>query len=657
MTAGSSITPVSVSFTGSVNGTLLQVTSVSSGSIELGAQISGPGIPAGSQIVTQLDGTPGGAGLYSLYASTGTVSSETMTETYGVLTVGSVTSGTVEVGAAGYRRWRGFAHGDRRQSERQRRRKHLACQQRPNGRGRKNDDDCDSPLRRQRVCHLAQPQITTISMSRRMAPSATITIHRLLSYMGGTAAAALGLTQESGAINSTPGGQLPPPSAFMNNLVQNENGQFGSFQTTLGLVAQEDPEYRDGLADWAQSTDGLYTLLNQTTTTSPAGSSAPTTDPAGTYSGPGASAPTPAAAGTYIPVTGATSESVEIGDPAGTYSVRRARARRPPIRPAHTAARARARPRRRTRAPIFHSLGRPPSQLRLATLPALTARRARARRPPIRPAHTAARTRARPRWRTPARIFLSWARPPLRRRLKTLRALTVRRARAGRQPIPPAPTAPPARALRPPIRLAPTAARARARRRSRRRALIFRSPERPRPRRKLCSPPGTYAPPGASAPIADPGGTYSAAGASAPTTDPAGTYSSPYALNRLFIEWKNNTPDNAVLSFHSATAVANYYGATSTEASLANEFFAGYGGTSATMLFTRMGIGRRPHLLGANIGNLTLSQLQSINGSLAITFQGYTYSGPINLSGVTSFSDGRGQRFRARSIRICRSRP
>ena len=61
-------------------------------------QISGPGIGAGSQIITQLDGTPGGAGLYALYVSGGNVSSETMTETYGVLTVGSVNSGAVGVG-------------------------------------------------------------------------------------------------------------------------------------------------------------------------------------------------------------------------------------------------------------------------------------------------------------------------------------------------------------------------------------------------------------------------------------------------------------------------------------------------------------------------------------------------------------------------------
>ena len=142
----------------------------------------------------------------------------------------------------------------------------------------------------------------------------------------------------------------------------------------------------------------------------------------------------------------------------------------------------------------------------------------------------------------------------------------------------------------------------------------------------LEDPAGTYSPAGASAPIADPGGTYSAAGASAPTTDPAGTYSSPYALTRLFLDPNPTTPATGVLSFNSAAAVADYYGATSFEASLANQFFAGYGGAPATMLFTRYsGGGGRPHLYGANIINLTLKDLQSINGSLSINFQGLSW--------------------------------
>ncbi len=153
---------------------------------------------------------------------------------------------------------------------------------------------------------------------------------------------------------------------------------------------------------------------------------------------------------------------------------------------------------------------------------------------------------------------------------------------------------------------------------------------------EIVSPPGMYLPPGATAPIADPEGTYSAAGATAPTMDPAGTYSSPFALNRLFIFFQKIVPSNFVLSFHSVTAVENYFGVTSSEAALAQEFFAGYAGTSATMSFTRFALGQRPHLLGANISNLTPAQIQGINGSLAITFQGWTYSAPINLSGVGS---------------------
>jgi hypothetical protein len=109
-----------------------------------------------------------------------------------------------------------------------------------------------------------------------------------------------------------------------------------------------------------------------------------------------------------------------------------------------------------------------------------------------------------------------------------------------------------------------------------------------------------------------------------------------YALDRLFLIADNTVPTSSVLSFESATAVANYFGVTSLEASLANEYFAD--GAPATMLFARYGFGgARPHLFGANIIDLTLAQLQSISGALSIAFDGYTYSGSINLSGE-SFS-------------------
>ena len=91
-TSGDSITPVSVSFTGTIKGGYLEVTSPK-GSIELGAMISGTRF-SGVQIVTQLNGTPGGAGLYALLGGQGVVSSGAMmTESYGLLTVGTVLSG------------------------------------------------------------------------------------------------------------------------------------------------------------------------------------------------------------------------------------------------------------------------------------------------------------------------------------------------------------------------------------------------------------------------------------------------------------------------------------------------------------------------------------------------------------------------------------
>ena len=320
MTSGSSIAPVSVSFKGSLDGFLLRVTSVSSGRIELGAQFSGPGIAAGAEIVVQNNGTPGGPGLYTLYSPGGTTSSETMTESYGVLTVGSVTSGTVadgeEVTGPGVASL-------------------TAIDDNLSGSGAGstwlvNNAQTVAP---EPMTNTATP--LSVSYKSIVGETANRDYFEVstngafgfdqnpssLSYMGGSAAATLGLTQASEALDSTPGGEPTSAAAYMNNLVQNENSQFGSFQAIWPQLAREDPEYLDDLAAWAQSTDGLYQFSSQTETTTAAGSSSPTPDPAGTYSGADASAPTPAAAGTYIPGTGATSAAAEITNSPGTYSL------------------------------------------------------------------------------------------------------------------------------------------------------------------------------------------------------------------------------------------------------------------------------------------------------------------------------------------------
>jgi hypothetical protein len=145
----------------------------------------------------------------------------------------------------------------------------------------------------------------------------------------------------------------------------------------------------------------------------------------------------------------------------------------------------------------------------------------------------------------------------------------------------------------------------------------------------LIDPAGTYSQAGASAPTTDPAGTYSVAGASAPTLAAAGTYilypgADQYGLNRLFLENNNEIPFNEVLSFNSVTAVENFFGVSSAEATLATAFFSDYSGSSATMLFDRMPMGGgRARIYGANLGGLTLAQLQAINGTLSLTSEGY----------------------------------
>jgi len=320
VTTGSSIAPASVSFKGSINGLLLQVTSISSGSMYAGAIISGPRIPAGTQINSQIEGTPGGVGLYSLYVPGGTVSSEMMTESYGVLTVGSASSGAVAAGqqvtGAGVlplTAIEGNLSGSGAGS--------TWLVNNAQTVGSENMTMTGAPLS---VIYTAIAGATANRAHFEVQQNGNFNFgSSSLTYMGGTAAGALGLMQASGALLSSPGGIAPSASAFMNNLIQTESSQFGSVENMWPGLAQEAPDTQAPLAAWAQSTDGQYNFLAANSAvgnTPPAGSSAPTTDPAGTYSGRGASAPTLAAPGTYIPITGATSAAAEIVDPAGTYS-------------------------------------------------------------------------------------------------------------------------------------------------------------------------------------------------------------------------------------------------------------------------------------------------------------------------------------------------
>lgn len=86
------------SFTGSITDNVLTITAVASGTAVVGGTLSGTGVVTGTMIVSQLSGTPGGIGTYAVNIGEQTVTSTTISETYGTMTVTAVGSGTLVVG-------------------------------------------------------------------------------------------------------------------------------------------------------------------------------------------------------------------------------------------------------------------------------------------------------------------------------------------------------------------------------------------------------------------------------------------------------------------------------------------------------------------------------------------------------------------------------
>jgi hypothetical protein len=89
----SSIAASTFSVTGSISGNVMTVTAVGSGTVVNGGSISGTGIPTSPapQVVSQLTGTAGGVGTYALNTAEITTVSETISGTYGTLTIGTAT--------------------------------------------------------------------------------------------------------------------------------------------------------------------------------------------------------------------------------------------------------------------------------------------------------------------------------------------------------------------------------------------------------------------------------------------------------------------------------------------------------------------------------------------------------------------------------------
>lgn len=115
-------------------------------------------------------------------------------------------------------------------------------------------------------------------------------------------------------------------------------------------------------------------------------------------------------------------------------------------------------------------------------------------------------------------------------------------------------------------------------------------------------------------------------------------------LNGLILTQNSLAPYGSLLTFSTAAGVQAYFGASSTEAAIADIYFAGY--TNCTKLPGELYFSRYPEaaiagwLMSGSLSSMTLGQLQALTGTLTITVAGVAKtSGTINLSGATSFSN------------------
>ena len=111
----------------------------------------------------------------------------------------------------------------------------------------------------------------------------------------------------------------------------------------------------------------------------------------------------------------------------------------------------------------------------------------------------------------------------------------------------------------------------------------------------------------------------------------------------LFLTTNTRVPIGVVLQFPSQDAVGAYFGLSSNEYTEAGVYFGGYVNCTAfpaEMLFSQYPTSAvSAYLRGGSVAALTLTQLQSINGSLSVTIDSVVKSGTVNLSTATTFSN------------------
>jgi len=114
-------------------------------------------------------------------------------------------------------------------------------------------------------------------------------------------------------------------------------------------------------------------------------------------------------------------------------------------------------------------------------------------------------------------------------------------------------------------------------------------------------------------------------------------------INGVILTHSTRVPIGAVQPFATADDVSDYFGGSSQEADLADNYFNGFENSSikpAQVFYTQFNPTAVPaYLRGGTISGITLQQLQLLSGTLILTVDGYLRtSASISLAAATSFS-------------------
>lgn len=123
-----------------------------------------------------------------------------------------------------------------------------------------------------------------------------------------------------------------------------------------------------------------------------------------------------------------------------------------------------------------------------------------------------------------------------------------------------------------------------------------------------------------------------------------GAGGNPLSLNTVMLTTDPSVPIGAVLPFSTLADVQDFFGAVSTEATLAAVYFSGFNGATrlpGTLYFAQYNTADvAAYLRSASLADLTLADLQAFSGTLIVTIDGTAHtSAAIDLSGATSFSN------------------